>query len=156
MTARRSQELEAPTLNPQTLLNRCPQQMENNMATGNPTHLLKLADREFKALTEERPTPQPTRKFKSMKLNAARFDQSWDRKRGAAARMTAVVLRADDATLERRVCESERSFKTYSSAADWLQRESAYLRKMARLLDAANERLATVLGRCRPELPKAE
>ena len=60
------------------------------MPTGNPTHLLKLADREFKALTEERPTPQPSRKFKPMKLNVARFDQAWDRKRGAAARLTAV------------------------------------------------------------------
>jgi hypothetical protein len=123
---------------------------ENNMPKGNPTHLLKLANREFKALTEERSTPQPNRKFKAMKLNAARFDQSWDHKRGAAARLTAVVLREDDVTLEHRVCESERSFKTYSSAADWLQRESAYLRKMARLLDTAGERLSAVLTRCQP------
>jgi hypothetical protein len=125
--------------------------MENNMPTGNPTHLLKLADREFKALTAVRPIPQPSRKFKPVKLNFARFDQSWDRKRGAAARLTAVVLREDDVTLERRVCESERSFKTYTSAADWLQPESAYLRKMARLLDVANQRLASVLMRCLPE-----
>ena len=33
-----------------------------------PTHLLKLADREFRQLTEERPAPQPFRKFKPMKL----------------------------------------------------------------------------------------
>ena len=123
------------------------------MPTGNPTHLLKLADREFKALTSERPTPQPSRKFKPMKLNVTRSDQSWDRKRGAAARLTAVLLGEDDVALTRRVCETERSFKTYTSAADWLQRESAYLRKMARLLDAANERLATVLARCQPESP---
>jgi hypothetical protein len=76
---------------------------EINMPKGNPTHLLKLANREFKALTEERSTPQPNRKFKAMKLNAARFDQSWDRKRGAAARLTAVVLRENDVTLEHRV-----------------------------------------------------
>jgi hypothetical protein len=118
------------------------------MPTGNPTHLLKLADREFKALTEERPTPQPSRKFKPMKLNVARFDQSWDRKRGAAARLTAVLLREDDATLQRRVCESDKTVKTYTTAADWLARESAYLRKMARLLDAAGGRLSSVLGRC--------
>ena len=124
------------------------------MPTGNPTHLLKLADREFKALTDERLPPQPSRKFKPMKLNVARFNQSWDRKRGAAARLTAVLLREDDAALERRGCESQRSFKTYSSASDWLQRESAYLRKVARFLDAANERLATVLARCQPESPQ--
>jgi hypothetical protein len=41
--------------------------------------------------------------------------------------------------------------KTYVSAADWLQRESAYLRKMARLLDTANARLASVLTRCAPQ-----
>lgn len=81
------------------------------MPTGNPTHLLKLADREFKALTEERPTPQPSRKFKPMKLNVARFDQSWDRKRGATARLTAVLLQEDDATLQRRVCESDKRVK---------------------------------------------
>jgi len=121
------------------------------MPTGNPTHLLRLADREFKALTEARPTPQPSRKFKPMKLNVARFDQSWDRKCGAAARLTAVVLREDDAALERRVCEDKRTAKTYADAADWLQRESVYLRKMARLLDTAGERLAAVLIRCRHE-----
>jgi hypothetical protein len=120
------------------------------MPSGNPTHLLKLADREFRQLTQERPTPLPSKKFKPTKLNAARFDHSWDRKRGAAARLTAVVLREDDVTLEHRIRESERSFKTYSSAADWLQRESAYLRKMARLLDTAGERLSAVLTRCQP------
>ena len=33
-------------------------------------------------------------------------------------RLTAVLLREDDSGLERRVCESERSVKTYSAAAD--------------------------------------
>lgn len=47
------------------------------------------------------------------------------------------------------MCESERSVKMYSAAADWLQRESAYLRKVARLLDTAGGRLTSVLGRCR-------
>ena len=118
------------------------------MAPGNPTRLLKLADREFRQLTED-PAPQPSsRKFKPIKLNAARFDTSWDRKRGAAERLTAVLLREGDVTLQQRVCENERSMKTYSDAADWLQRESAYLRKMARLLDTAGGRLSAVLGRC--------
>jgi division protein CdvB (Snf7/Vps24/ESCRT-III family) len=119
------------------------------MPTGNPTHLLKLADREFKALTEDRPPPQPSsKKFKPMKMKVARFDQSWDRKRGAAARLTAVLLQEDDAALQHRVCESDRTVKTYAAAADWLARESAYLRKMARLLDTAGGRLSAVLGRC--------
>jgi hypothetical protein len=84
-----------------------------------------------------------------MRLNPARFDSAWDRKRGAAVRLTAVLLREDDAALEQRVCGSERSVKVYADAADWLQRESAYLRKVARLLDTAGVRLTSVLLRCR-------
>jgi hypothetical protein len=125
------------------------------MSPGNPIRLLKLADREFRQLTEARPAFPPSRKFKPMRLNVARFDQSWDRKRGAAVRLTSVLLREDDAALERRVCENERTVKTYASAADWLQRESTYLRKIARLLDTAGGRLTTVLGRCGVTAPAA-
>jgi hypothetical protein len=68
--------------------------------------------------------------------------QSW------AARLMAVLLREDDSALHQRVCESERTAKTYADAADWLQRESAYLRKVSRLLDTAAGRVTTVLERC--------
>jgi len=51
-------------------------------------------------------SPCRPRRFKSMRLNAARFDQSWDRKRGSAARLMAVLLREDNATLQQRVRES--------------------------------------------------
>jgi hypothetical protein len=56
------------------------------MPPGNPAHLLKLADREFRQLTEAKPTAPRRSKFKPIRLNAARFDQSGDRKRGAAVR----------------------------------------------------------------------
>src|SRR5579862_7252115 len=118
------------------------------MSPGNPIYLLKLADREFRQLTETSAQQPITRKFKPIRLNAARFDQSWDRKRGAAVRLTSVLLREDDAALTRRVCENERSVKVYTDAADWLQRESAHLRRVARLLETAGGRLTTVLGRC--------
>jgi division protein CdvB (Snf7/Vps24/ESCRT-III family) len=119
------------------------------MPTGNPAHLLKLADREFRQLSEERPAASPpSRKFRPMKLNVNKLDGSWDRKRGAAVRLTAVLLREDDAALQRRVRENDKTVKTYTTAADWLARESAYLRKVARLLDTAGGRLSTVLGRC--------
>lgn len=89
------------------------------MPLGNPTRLLKLADREFRQLTEDRSaTPPAPRKFRPVRLNVARFDQSWDRKRGSAARLMAVLLREDDSALHQRVCESERSAKTYADAAD--------------------------------------
>jgi hypothetical protein len=124
------------------------------MPGGNPVRLLKLADREYQQLTEK-PSAMPGRKFRPIRLNVARFDQSWDRKRGAAVRLTAVLLREDDSALERRVCENERTVKTYAGAAEWLQRESAYLRRVARLLDTAGGRLSVVLGRCGVTAPAA-
>ena len=46
------------------------------------------------------------------------------------------------------MCENEKTVKTYTTAADWLARESAYMRKVARLLGQAGERLNVVLTRC--------
>jgi hypothetical protein len=63
------------------------------MPPGNPSRLLKLADREYVQLTGKPTTPVPSRKFKPVKLNVARFDSAWDRKRGAAVRLTAVPAR---------------------------------------------------------------
>jgi hypothetical protein len=74
--------------------------------------------------------------------------RAWDRKRGSAVRLMAVVLREDHEALQRRVCENEETAKTYAGAAEWLQRESAHLRKIARLLDTAGGRLAAVVSRC--------
>ncbi len=59
-------------------------------------------------------------------------------------RLTAVLLRADDAALQQRVCENAKTVKQYSAAADWLQQESAYLRKIARLLDTTGGCLAPI------------
>ena len=118
------------------------------MSPGNPARLLKLADREYVQLTGKPVAPVPRRKFKPVKLNPARFDAAWDRKRGAAVRLTAVLLREDDSALEQRVCGDERTVKVYADAAAWLQRESAYLRRIAKLLDTAGGRLTSVLGRC--------
>ena len=119
------------------------------MSPGNPARLLKLADREYSQLTGKPVASVPSRRFKAVRLNPARFSADWDRKRGAAVRLTAVLLADDDSALEQRVCADERSVKIYTDAADWLQRESAYLRRIARLLDTAGGRLGTVLGRCK-------
>ncbi|MEJ0006445.1 MAG: hypothetical protein WDM77_08805 [Steroidobacteraceae bacterium] len=122
------------------------------MAPANSIGLLRLVDREFRELTGEpaRSPPPPTR-FKALRINPARFDKTWDRKRGSAVRLMAVVLREDHEALARRVCESEQTAKTYAGAAEWLQRESAHLRKIARLLDTAGGRLAAVVSRCGSE-----
>jgi hypothetical protein len=62
-------------------------------------------------------------------------------------RLTAELLLEDDSTLERRVCQNDKTVKTYTTAAERLAPESAYLRKAARLLDAAGGRLSAVLDR---------
>jgi hypothetical protein len=87
------------------------------MSPGNPSRLLKLADCEFTQFTGKPAVPVPSRKFKPLKVNAARFDSGWDRKRGAAVRLTAVLLGEDDAALEQRVCADGRSVKVYADAA---------------------------------------
>jgi hypothetical protein len=118
------------------------------MAPGNPARLLRLVDREFRELTGEPDSTPPAPRFKALKINPARFDRTWDRKRGSAVRLMAVVLREDHEALKRRVCENEQTAKTYAGAAEWLQRESAHLRKIARLLDTAGGRLSAVVSRC--------
>lgn len=115
---------------------------------GSPGRLFKLANKEFAQLTGKPVAPVPNRKFKPVRLNPAKYSADWDQKRGAAVRLTAVILAEADSDLEQRVCGDDRARKTYSAAADWLQRESAYLRKVSRLLDAAGGRLTAVLGRC--------
>jgi hypothetical protein len=90
----------------------------------NHIRLLALADREFRELTNQPRTVEPKRKFKPVKLNVARFDNTWECKRGAAVRLTAVLLREDDTTLERRVWENEVSAKTYASLRFRLRRPS--------------------------------
>ncbi len=111
------------------------------MAMGN--RLFALAEREFKANR----TTVAREKFRGMNLNVGKYDEGWDRKRGAAVRMMAVILRDNDEALLARVSESEQAAKTYGSAAAWLMREGEYLRKTAGLLDTAAGRLKVVLDR---------
>ena len=113
------------------------------------TSLLPLADREFQQILQKPVEVPRASKFKPIRLKLSTFDRSWDRKRGAAVRLRSIVLRDDDSALARRVCESDRTLQIYTSAAAWLQRESAYLRRMARLLDTNGGRLAAVLTRCK-------
>lgn len=97
-----------------------------------------------------KPTLPATRTFRGKALDLARFDHSWDRKRGSAMRMTAVLLRDDDQTLERRICADERSRRDFGEAASWLTREAEQLRKVARMHETAAERLSVVIQRCGP------
>src|SRR5262245_5521798 len=114
----------------------------------NPAKLLALSEREFRREAGAAPVKGAEKKFKGMKLQLSKFDVDSDRRRGAAIRMTSVLLREDDVTLEHRVCENEKATKTYAEAAEWLQREARNLRKMAGLMDTVVGRLGLVLGRC--------
>ena len=96
------------------------------MSPGNRVQLLALANCEFRQLTNAKPVPEPNRKFKPTKLNPARFDQSWDIKRGAAVRLTSVLLRHDDVSLEGRVCENAKATKTYADVAESGSRVNPY------------------------------
>jgi hypothetical protein len=118
------------------------------MTLQNRLSLLSLADREYRQVTQKPQAPIAPKRFRPLRIDPAKFNTSWDRRRGAAVRLMTVLLRENDAELERRVCENEQSARTYVQAANWLQRESAYLRKMARLLETAGGRLASVVTRC--------
>ena len=113
------------------------------MLNGN--KLFALAEREFKA---NRAAPV-RKKFRGLKINIGKYDENWDRRRGAAARMMGVVLRNNDETLFQRVCSSEQEAKIYGDAASWLKREAEHLRRHASMLDTAVARLTAVLDRCR-------
>jgi hypothetical protein len=57
-----------------------------------------------------------------------------------------VLVREDDAELERRVRESETSARIYANAASWLRGESAYLRKVAKLHTSDFRRFLALRG----------
>lgn len=118
------------------------------MPTVNRARLLALADKEFRRESDA-PAPRPVAaKFRALKVSLGKYDNTWDRKRGSAARLMAVLLRESDSELTQRVCESEGASRTYGGAADWLTGEARYLRKVAALMDNAAGRLGVVLQRC--------
>lgn len=114
------------------------------MAIGN--KLFALAEREFKRNTSKTPARE---KFRGLKLNISKYDETWDRRRGAAARMMGVILREGDEALLKRVGADASELKAYSDAPTWLQREAEHLRRHVAMLELAAGRLTTVLERCR-------
>ena len=109
------------------------------MAIGN--RLFALSDREYR---KTRATPTEA-KFRGVKLNASKYDEGWDRKRGAAVRMMSIIPREDSEMLLKRVSSNGNSAKTYIDAVSWFRREAEYLRRMAGMLDKAADRLGAVL-----------
>lgn len=118
------------------------------MSVATRSRLLSLANQEFRRTAEAgRAVPVP-RNFKGLRINISKFDEGWDRKRGAAVRLTGVLLQEDAGTLRDRVCSDPQTAKTYTGAVGWLQHEARYLRRMASMLDTAVGRLNVVLATC--------
>jgi hypothetical protein len=118
------------------------------MSIVNRSRLLALSEKEFRREVAA-PEPRPVNaSFRPIRLNISKYDSAFDRKRGAAARMMAVILRESDAQLTDRVCESAATCRTYGGAQSWLQGEARFLRKLAGNMDSAAGRLGVVLQRC--------
>lgn len=121
------------------------------MSPANRMRLMALSEREFQREYRAPTQVQPQRKFKSIQVNLSKLDGSWDRKRGAAARFMAIILRNDDEALRHRITESETTIDTYSEGAKWLRREATYLEKTARMMNTAAGRISTVLARAKSD-----
>lgn len=105
--------------------------------------LVALSKKEF-----EHSRASPGRqKFRGMKLDVGKFDESWARRREHAIKLMAVVLRDDDKALLDRIGASEQTVKAYGDAVGWFHREAGVLRKTANMLDLASSRLTTVIER---------
>lgn len=126
------------------------------MPYANRTRLMKLADSEFRRGSDQPVEPTGRATFKGWRLNIAKYDEGWDRRRGSAMRLTGVLLNEDSEALQERVCADESSTNTYQSAADWLAKEAAQLRKAAKMHETVSKRLRAVLERCRAMRTPAE
>lgn len=89
-----------------------------------------------------------------MKVDANKYDESWDHKRRAAVRLMMVVLKEDDRALLERV-GAEGMTKTYGDTTEWFRREAGVLRKTAAMLETAAGRVTTVLKRQRERMSEA-
>lgn len=116
------------------------------MGTNQLARLLAAAEREFEG---NRAAPAPRKKFKAMKLDVRKFDNTWERRRTRAARLMAVLLRDDDQALLGRVSVDQATAVSYEEAVTCFKREAVILRRTAVLFEVAAGRVASVLSRYR-------
>ncbi len=119
------------------------------MANASILRLMSLAEREFNTNR----APPIRRKFKGMKLDLSKFEPSWDRRRGRAARLMAVLLRDDEQALYQRVSVDAATAGTFGEVVLTFKREATLLRRTAGLFETAAERIASVLLRYRSLQP---
>lgn len=122
----------------------------------NATRLMKISRREYEREIEQPAQPPLRTTFKGARIRLARFDRTWDLKRGSAARLMSVLLSEDSAALQARVCESERATQDYEGAVEWFAREAQTLRRTATMHDTVSSRLRAVIERCRTSRDPAQ
>ena len=108
--------------------------------------LLALSDAEF---GRRRKAPPQRKTFKGRPIDLAKFDRAWERYRGAAVRVMAVVLREDSESLFTKVTSDAKTMATFTDAVGWLQKEAELLRKMAERHELAASRLKSTICRYR-------
>ena len=108
--------------------------------------LLALSDAEFR---RKRTQPAKVKAFKAKPIDVRTFDGEWERHRGAAVRMMAVVMREDSEGLFSKVSVDPQTAGTFAEAICWLTKEAELLRKTASRHDLAAARLMSAVCRYR-------
>jgi hypothetical protein len=108
--------------------------------------LLALSDSEFKRRRTQLPK---LKKFKAKPIDVRKFDGEWQRERGAAVKLMAVVLREDSDGLFAKVSATPETAATFADAIAWLLKEGELLRKTAERHDTAAARLKSAVCRYR-------
>lgn len=121
------------------------------MPVNHRTRLINISRREFERQAAAPAEIPKSKHFRGVKLRLAKFDTTWDRRRGEAMRLTGLLLTEGDDAMQARVCETPATAKTYASAIGWLSKEADQLRKCSKLHDLAVARLTAVLARCSGE-----
>lgn len=113
------------------------------MNTSKLSRLLALSDAEF---DRKRPTAT-RRRFKPLNVSLAKYGTDWERRRGAAIRLMAVVLGESSESLYAKISADAQTARDFVDAAQWLRGEATYFRKAANRLDTAVARLHSVILR---------
>lgn len=113
------------------------------MNTSKLSRLLALSDAEF-----DRKRPAATRRrFKPLNVSLAKYGTDWERRRGAAVRLMAVILGESSESLYAKISADAQTAQDFVDAAQWLRGEATYFRKAANRLDTAVARLHSVIRR---------
>lgn len=116
--------------------------------------LLALSDSEYK-----RKRTEPVRStFKGRSIDVRKLGKDWERQRGGAARLAAMLLREDSEGLYAKVAADPQTAITFADAVGWLKKEAELLAKVVERHELAASRLRSAVCRYRAaqQQPAAE